>query len=290
MVSRGELFSRTQRLLEESSVDSLRFDTQCIFEFAFGIPFPQIIMDRQQLVPDELSKKISALAKKRSEGYPLQYLMKSWEFMGYEFRVGEGVLIPRPDTETLVTQVTDICRENKWDAPKIVDLCSGSGCIAISLKRLIPNADVYAVELSVTAVAYIRENAELNRVPIHIIRGDALREGTARLVGNADIIVCNPPYLTAEDMMRLQREVTYEPETALYGGRDGLDYYRKITPIWRSSLKDGGFLAYEFGYNQHEAVSGILAENGFEGISLRRDTAGITRTAAAQKITNNTED
>lgn len=283
-VSRGQLYKNILELLDRSGFD--RFDAYCIFESAFGDSFPRIMMDRTLEVPKDICDKISAMAQKRCQGYPLQYILGSWEFLGYEFKVGEGVLIPRPDTETLVMQVRDICLSNDLKAPKIADLCSGSGCIAISLKLWFPGAEVYAVELSEKALTYLRENIKLNNgADIHIVQADVLDEKTSRSISDLDIIVSNPPYLTAEEMNDLQTEVSFEPETALFGGADGLDFYRKITRIWRDSLKEGGFLAYEFGLGQHDAVSRILRKNGFENIQLSRDTAGIIRTAAAQKFT-----
>ena len=283
-VSRGQLYKKIIGILEKSGMD--RFDAYCIFESAFGDVFPRIMMDRTLDVPAEISDKILAMTEKRCQGYPLQYIIGSWEFLGYEFKVGEGVLIPRPDTETLVIQVRDICLSRGLKAPRIADLCSGSGCIAISLKLWFPGAEVYAVELSDKALSYLRENTRLNNgADIHIVQADVLDEKTARSISDLDIIVSNPPYLTAEEMNDLQTEVSFEPEAALFGGADGLDFYREITRIWRASLKEGGFLAYEFGLGQHEDVSRILRENGFSNIQLSRDTAGIIRTAAAQKFT-----
>lgn len=283
MVSRSELYSRVRRLFEEAKIDSPRFDALCLFEQAFGDRFSKIMMNRELSVQPETEKKILEMAKRRCKGYPLQYILGEWEFMGYTFKVGEGVLIPRPDTETLVSQVRDICLENNLKAPKIIDLCSGSGCIAISLKLMLPDAEIFAAELSDKALSYLRENAALNNADIHIVQCNVLDEENAFSFENFDLIVSNPPYLTEDDMKALQPEVSYEPETALFGGADGLDFYRKITRIWRNSLKNGGFIAYEFGMNQHEAVSLILEKNGFTNIRLSQDTSGIIRTAAAQK-------
>ena len=154
------------------------------------------------------------------------------------FYVGEGVLIPRQDTETLVETVLKIkLPEN----PKILDLCSGSGCIAVSLALNIKNADVTAVEISDKAAEYIKKNAELNNTDLNIVKDDVLSEKTAEIFSGIDAIVCNPPYLTADDMKSLQKEVTFEPETALFGGKDGLDFYRNITKLWKDCLKSGGY-------------------------------------------------
>jgi release factor glutamine methyltransferase len=236
-------------------------------------------------VSDEKAAEIRALAQRRSEGYPLQYLLGQWEFWGCNFKVGEGVLIPRPDTETLVEQVLNICHREHLTAPKIADLCSGSGCIAVALKKELPQADVYAVELSDKALAYLRQNTELNGCgDIHIIKGDVLDHGTARAVMGLDILVSNPPYLTSQDMSELMTEVRHEPATALFGGEDGLGFYRAMTELWKTSIKDGGYIAYEYGMGQHEAVKAILEKNGFADVELCKDGGGIIRTAAARNI------
>ena len=281
MVSRKELFARCRALIAQRDEDTADFDTNCIFQDLLGEKNPMFAP--QLTVPDDKAQEILSLAQRRSEGYPLQYLLGQWEFWGCNFKIGEGVLIPRPDTETLVEQVLDICRRGKMATPKIADLCSGSGCIAAALKKELPNADIYAVELSDRALPYLRQNMELNGCGVHIIHGDVLDSSTAGKLTELDMLVSNPPYLTAQDMIELQTEVQHEPALALFGGEDGLDFYRAMTRLWKSSIKAGGFIAYEFGMGQHDDVKAILEENGFTDIELRRDGGGIIRTAAAVK-------
>lgn len=281
MVSRRQLFAECCTLIEKSGTDSADFDTLCIFQDVLGEKTPMFAPEKE--VSEANEKIIRELAEKRSQGQPLQYLLGEWEFYGYNFKVGEGVLIPRPDTETLIEQVLDICRTNGLVSPKIADLCSGSGCIAITLKKEIPSADVYAIELSDKAFGYLRENVRLNNADITVIHGDVLDIHIREDLTDFDIIVSNPPYLTQEDMDTLQTEVTYEPALALFGGSDGLDFYRNITKTWRRSLKKGGWLCYEYGFGQHDDVKKILLENKFENITLCRDLGNIFRTAAAQK-------
>lgn len=283
MVSRRELYSDVKRRLEESGADSPEFEAKCIIEQAYGRRFPEFIMDGGLEVPEKLHDNILGMAKQRCGGFPLQYILGEWEFMGYTFKVGKGVLIPRADTETLVEQAAEICR--KYKIKRIADLCSGSGCIAVSLKKMFPDSEISAVELSADACGYLRENAELNKTNINIIQADVLDEKTARLFENLDMIVSNPPYLTAEDMKNLQKEVSFEPEAALYGGGDGLDFYRIISRIWNGSIRTGGFAVFEFGMNQENEVGRILKANGYEDIGYCRDSAGIIRTAAFRKIT-----
>lgn len=283
MVSRRELFSEICGILSQSGNDCARFDAQCIFEHILAKPLPMILMDGDKPLSPEDEEAVRSMTKRRAEHFPLQYILGEWEFFGYPFRVGEGVLIPRPDTETLIEQILDICREKGISSPKIADLCSGSGCIAVTLKKELPQAEVYAVELSDRAIGYLKENIALNNADITVIKGDVLDKKTAEALPKLDIIVSNPPYLTAVDMQELDEEVRHEPETALFGGDDGLGFYRKITSVWKDNLKKGGILAYEYGLGQHDEVSRILTENGFENIQLRRDMAGIIRTAAAER-------
>lgn len=262
----NEFFRECVSVMEKNGIDSAYFDTKCIFE-----DFPE---DRE---------KILSLVKKRAEGYPLQYLLGQWEFYGYPFRVNENVLIPRADTELIIENVLDICRKNNLESPKIADLCSGSGCIAVTLKKQIPSAEVYAVEISEKAVEVIRENAVLNGAEINIINADVLNPETIGNLPELDIIVCNPPYLTQKEMESLQKEVTFEPSLALFGGADGLDFYRKITALWKNSLRKDGWLLYESGDGQHEDIENILGKNNFYNITFSRDLNHIIRNVTAQK-------
>lgn len=260
-----EFFRECVSIMKKNGIDSAYFDTKCIFE---------------DFANDE--SKILSLVKKRSEGYPLQYLLRQWEFYGYPFKVNENVLIPRADTELIIENVLEICRKNNLTSPKIADLCSGSGCIAITLKKQIPSAEVYAVEISKKAVEIIHSNAVLNNVEINIFNDDVLNPETENLP-IFDIIVSNPPYLTQQEMDTLQKEVTFEPSLALFGGADGLDFYRRMTSIWKNFLRKDGWLIYESGDGQHEDIKNILGKNNFYNITLSRDLNNIIRNVTAQK-------
>lgn len=260
-----EFFRECVSVMEKNGIDSAYFDTKCIFE-----DFP------------EDKEKILSLVKKRAEGYPLQYLLGQWEFYGYPFKVNENVLIPRADTELLIENVIDICRKNNLESPKIADLCAGSGCIGITLKKQIPSAEIYSVEISEKAVDIIRENAVLNSAEINIINADVLNPETTGKLPLLDIIVCNPPYLTKQEMDELQKEVTFEPSLALFGGADGLDFYRKITYLWKNSIRRCGWLLYESGDGQHDDIKNILGKNNFYNITFSRDLNNIIRNVTAQ--------
>ncbi len=224
-------------------------------------------------MPDAQSAR--DVANRRAEHYPLQYLLGGWEFYGLYIHVGEGVLIPRADTETLVDAVLQHGRLPK--KATLVDLCTGSGCIALALQSLLEEDTVYGIEKSDTALAYAQKNAAYHKLPVHFRAGDVLDAQTAVAFTDVDVIVSNPPYLTDEDMQQLQKEVSFEPKMALEGGADGLYFYRKITALWKNSLKAGGMLAFEVGIHQAEAVREILRAYGFTGIGTMQDLCGIER-------------
>ena len=285
MVTAPELYFHLRKILEKNKIESSQFEAMCIVEHIFGTKLQKLLLDK---TPASQEQVVNAnnIAYRRSQGQPLQYLLGKWEFYGLEFFVGEGVLIPRQDTETLIDTVLDMELPQN---PKILDLCSGSGCIGITLCKNIKNACVTAVEISEKAVGYINKNKKYNKVNMPVLIGDVLNENTAEKFSDIDIIVCNPPYLTAEDMKNLQREVSFEPAKALFGGNDGLDFYKAITRIWKKTLKENGILVYEIGMGQEKEVSEILEENSFTDIKTADDLCGVTRVVYGKstwRITN----
>ncbi len=281
MVSRIDFYHECCEILEKSGNEDAEFDVLCMFQDVLHEKHPlfrpkdEIEADRQHIIEDMVCR--------RKNGYPLQYILGEWEFYGYNFKVNENVLIPRPDTETLIEDVKNIVRENKLENPKILDLCCGSGCIAVTLKKEIPSADVHAVEISEKAAEVIRENAKLNNAEINLTVGDVRDRDIIDKFSGFDIIVSNPPYLTQHDMDTLQTEVKHEPSLALFGGNDGLEFYHDITRDWKKCLKTDGWLCYEFGMGQHDDVGKIMEENNYSNIKFSKDLGGIIRTVNAQK-------
>ena len=283
MVTIGELYTNLKSVLRLMNIDTYAFEAKLIIEKAFDSELPRILMNRDSAVPEIILDNIQDMTEKRKKGFPIQYILGEWEFYGYKFKVGEGVLIPRQDTETLIDYVLDICRKNNMKSPKIIDLCSGTGCIAITLKKEIPDSEIYALENSGIALEYLEYNAKLNQADIKIMEADVLENKYTDNFKDFDIIVSNPPYLTAQDMRELQPEVRFEPITALYAGEDGLYFYQRITPLWKKILKSGGMIVYEIGMNQHESVSDILKSNNFNQTEFIKDTAGIIRVVSGVK-------
>lgn len=276
MVTVSEIFRESVRILRECGIESAEFDAKCIAEDVLGMRFSRIISEYHKFITDSDEKKMRLMIKKRSEGYPLQYILGEWEFYGLPFKVGEGVLIPRPDTETLVDTVLELCNGKK--GLEIIDLCSGSGCIAVAIEKNTVDSEVYAVEISDCAFRYLEENIKLNDSNVKSVKADVLLSETTELFSNTDVIVSNPPYLTADDMKNLQKEVSFEPETALCGkSPDGLEFYRKISEIWGCSLKKGGIMAFEVGAGQAKDVEEIMLENRFSDIKTVCDLCGNER-------------
>ena len=206
-------------------------------------------------VTEEQLVLLGELLERRLKGEPLQYILGEWEFMGLPFYVDERVLIPRQDTELLCEKALEIIRTKRYK--RILDLCTGSGCLAISIAKLAEmDLAVAASDVSADALALAKENAALNGVDASIqwFESDLFE----RIPGTFDVIVSNPPYLTQEDMDHLQTEVAFEPRLALFGGADGLNFYRRIAEQYRAHLAPGGTLLLEIGSAQAESVSALF--------------------------------
>lgn len=236
----------------------------------------------QHEVSDKISTACIDLAKKRASGKPLQYLISEWEFYGIPIKVGKGVLIPRADTEILVDVALKLANSNA----QIIDLCTGSGCISAAIAQNLPNSHITSIELSAQAISYARTNLLPFRNNVEILNYDVLNKTIPAKFQNVDIIVCNPPYLTLKDMSNLQDEVKFEPSIALYGGSDGLLFYKQISKIWRKSLKKDGWIIFEIGYTQKLDVLNILKQNGFINTKSIKDLSGNDRVVIGQNPTH----
>jgi release factor glutamine methyltransferase len=227
-------------------------------------------------IPDAESREIDTLASRRIQGEPLQYIIGHVEFWGLRIHVGKGVLIPRPETELLVEETIKIVEALHEKPLRILDLCTGSGCIALSLAKSIPGAYVYGIDKSALALSFANRNAEENGIRnIRFIQGDLFAP-----VGpdaEFDCIVSNPPYIRRADIPALQREIAFEPVEALDGGADGLDFYRKILTEAPRHLRQNGLLVLESGFDQSEDIRKLAIEAGFRDIHFIKDYAGIYR-------------
>lgn len=275
------LKQKLRRILEESGIDCADFETEQLLKWCIGDRY--YITDSSEDIGEEREQKLTEAAIKRAKGEPLQYIIGEWDFYGYTFKVGQGVLIPRQETEVLVEKALPFLNEKSV----VIDLCSGSGCIPIAIAKK-SKADCCGVEISKDAISYFEENVKLNGVEnkVRIIEGDVLdptKEILSLLPKKADLITANPPYLTAEEMENLQKEVRREPELALFGGKDGLDFYRIIFEKWKPLLKPKGIFAVETGDGQGEAVKSLMTAAGFEA-QVFKDYGGISRVVLGEKI------
>lgn len=281
MMTCTELLKQGTALLEQAVGDcDPRREARMLLAHQLNTDEMSLRLAPLRLVERPEAEAFAALCQRRAAGEPLQYLLGRWEFFGLDFAVGPGVLIPRPETELLVELAQELLAGNP--APCLADLCSGSGCIAVAAAKTIPHAAVTAVELSPQALPYLRKNVAAHAAPVEVVEGSVLQPDL--LEGRAfDLILSNPPYVTAEEMASLQPELRHEPQMALQGGEDGLLFYRALPAICRPLLKQGGWLAFEIGCTQQQAVEQFLAAAGYRDIQCRRDLAGLPRVVLGRK-------
>lgn len=265
--------------------DTPRLDTELLLQKVLGdVDRLYIHLNLNKELTEEQKIKFIGFAEERINGRPIAYIVEKREFMGLDFFVKEGVLIPRPDTETLVEEIIEICKDGK--NVSILDIGTGSGAITVSLAKYIENSNVTSFDISEIALAIGKKNAIINEVDkkIKYIKSDlftALNDSDIKF----DIIVSNPPYIKKKDIETLHTQVKdYEPHNALEGGEDGLDFYRKITEQGKKYLNECGILAYEVGHNQAEDVINIMKSNGYKKIYTKKDIQGIDRVVIGYNI------
>ncbi len=246
-----------------------------------------IYIHGEKEVEPEIEQEFIKLMEKRATGYPIQYILNEKEFMGLDFYIEEGVLIPRPDTEILVEYLLTFIDEKYDKRPiNLLDLGFGSGAIALSVAYYRKNVNVYGVDvgdISMKVACINKDRFNLNNVKLY--KGDLFHgiEGLG-MEGKFHIIASNPPYISDEEIKKLQREVKeYEPIEALSGGEDGLDYFRKIIPKSKDYLCPQGLLILEIGYNQGKAVKDMFVKEGFKDIEILKDLQGLDRVVLGTK-------
>ena len=229
------------------------------------------------------ANRLETLTVRRADREPLQYLCGSWPFLDFELAVGPGVLCPRADTEVVAEAAAGLLAGVQ--KPKVLDLCAGTGCLGLGVKRFCPDAVVTSLEKSPKAFRYLEQNAKnaLHRPAATPVQGDLFTYWETLPEGELDLIVSNPPYLTAAEMQQLQPEVAREPAMALEAGADGLVFYRAIAEHYQKALRPGGALALEIGWQQREAVTALLAENGWVEIACKKDYGGNDRCITARR-------
>ena len=270
-----KLFVKALDLLKSSGIENVEYDIKAILTDTFGLDLNKFILDMDnEFEPDkDLEAKYLSRIEKRKMHIPLQYIINKQNFYGLDFYVDESVLIPRYDTENIVDRIVKDCKENK--CLSVLDLCTGSGCIAVCLKK---NGfeKVYAADISDKALAVAKHNANLNNADIIFLQSD-LYENFPKEI-RFDIIVSNPPYISTDKIAELETQVKdFEPKLALDGGKDGLDFYKKILKLSKDFINKSGRLYLEIGYDQAKEVVDLAKKEGYYNIQIIKDLSGRDR-------------
>ena len=279
MVSRRQWWQSATDRLTAVGCEDAGFDARCLLEDLGGMPRGHAIDDTP--LTEEQAAVLDTALTQREAGRPLQYILGQWEFLSLTLKVGEGVLIPRPDTELLCEAAAE--RLSGVEHPRVLDLCAGSGCVGLGVASLVPGATVTEVELSLDALPYLTENvARYPRYSVDVRQGNVLTD-YEDFDGPYDAILSNPPYIPTGDLAGLQREVQQEPRMALDGAEDGLLFYRTIAEHWCGKLCENGFCAVEVGVGQAADVAALFTACGLENTEILTDLGGVQRVVVARK-------
>ena len=280
----GDLYLDTRRaLLATENTQDAGVMARMLVCHVSGKTQAEFLAERDMYASEEIVKGVEAGLQRLLDQEPMAYILGQWEFYGLPLRVSPKVLIPRDDTcavaELAIRQALFLEKD-----PRILDLCCGSGCIGLAVASRVKDAKVTLADISQDALSVAKENVALNKLSgrVRCVAADALKPAFPFL-GKFDLIVSNPPYITADEMKELPKSVSeYEPHLALFGGEDGLDFYRSIAKNFAPALKPGGYLAFEFGETQGDDVCRILEENGYTVLERARDYNDRERAVLAQ--------
>ncbi|MCM8780750.1 MAG: peptide chain release factor N(5)-glutamine methyltransferase [Candidatus Omnitrophica bacterium] len=263
-------------------------EAELLFTHIMQCDFVDLYLSRKQRLDKNKSFQIAKVLRKRLKGEPLEYILGKTEFMGLEFKVNTDVFIPHPDTEILVETVIRLAKDYVFKDMDILDMGTGSGCIAVSLAKNLPYAKITATDISPKAIEIARQNSRLNNIidRINFVVAD-LFDSDKLQVENYDFIVSNPPYIPSLEIQDLANEIQWQPQVALDGGEDGLCFYRRIIRSAPYYLKKDGYLVLEFGFNQRRTLEDILIKSrNFEIIDIVNDYNGIERVIVAKNNKN----
>ena len=273
-----EMLSKGMIMLKGNNIDSPKTKARLLLQYILKKPRQHLIVYDNEEVGKKEQWEYFVNIEKLTNGVPLQHITHHQEFMKMDFYVNENVLIPRPDTEILVEEVIRIAKN--INNPKILDLCTGSGAIAISVAKNVPNAEVYAIDISKNALDVAKKNAKELNTNVKFVKSNLFNKIDKM---KFDIIVSNPPYIKKADILNLSQEVKREPELALDGGVDGLDFYRKITEQAIDYLKFGSYLCFEIGYDQKDEVIDIINKHeNYSNTYCKKDLGGNDRIIITQ--------
>ena len=271
-----ELIDLGRDKLISNNIDDSSIISKVLAGYVLDMDNVGLVINSKEEALDELCSKYFSLLDSIIDGKPLQYITNKQEFMGLDFYVDENVLIPQPDTEILVCEVLDICKSS--DVSSILDICTGSGAIGISIAKNVSGAVVSASDISTAALSVAKRNALSNNVDVNFIESDMFENIHEKF----DIIVSNPPYIKTSVINELSKDVQNEPHIALDGGEDGLDFYRILVEKSKEYLNNGGMLLMEIGYDQKEEVEKLLIDNGYKDVYSKKDLSGNDRIVVAK--------
>ncbi len=276
------VFKNMQEILSQNEYAAPRFEADQLIEFVMGKT--RLEMSSHTIVEQGKEEKLYQYCNQRKDGYPLQYILGTWQFFDLDLKVGEGVLIPRADTE-------DVCMAafkyiDKFISPNVLDLCSGTGAIALAIKKNCPQANVMALEKYPEAYQYLTDNIQRTGLCVLPVKADVFSYDYVIEDDTFGVIISNPPYIDPALEGKLQAEVGHEPGTALFAQDKGLRFYKFITKYYWHAIKDDGYLIFEYGYDQAERVKNIILSNQYRVIEEIVDTAGNPRGIIAQKLQN----
>lgn len=274
----GQILKDGKEQLENNNISDSNIDAQLLLMEVLKCDRIKLIVDYKEYVTNDQEKMYMNFLKERSKGKPTQYILGYQEFMGFDFKVNENVLIPRQDTEMLIETI--LKEANEIEFKQIMDIGTGSGCIPVCLCKLVKEIKAVAVDISEEALKIASNNAILNNVEdkITFINSDLFEKVSKEYYNYFDAIISNPPYIPSKTVETLMTEVKdFEPHLALDGGNDGLEFYRKIVQNSSKFLKSGGYLFFEVGHDQSEEVMKMMTQRNFKDVKIIKDLAGINR-------------
>lgn len=278
MYTYNELYLKTRSVLKQSGIEACDAEARYLLSAASGKSIKDLLRDYSLYSGPGVEKILAEYIKRRLSGEPVAYITGQWEFYGLPMRITNDVLIPRTDTEILVDCVKEYLHGRKMDA-RVLDLCTGSGCIGCAVAHELPATRVVCVDISAAALEVCRKNTVLNKLSSRVIAMQADAQSSPPMgIGRFDVIVSNPPYIASSEIPALDHSVKdYEPMWALDGGEDGLKFYKSIIKYWKSLLTENGIIVFEVGEGQAEPVKEMLLMAGFRSVYTRKDTIDVDR-------------
>ncbi len=280
MSSLNSVYKQMTEILSKNENRAPEFEANRLIEFVLGNS--RLMLGRDFETDSRQEEKLISLCEKRREGYPLQYILGSWRFFDLDLSVGEGVLIPRGDTEDVCSAAFEFLKDIPY--PNVLDLCSGTGAIALATKRFFPQSTVVAVEKFPEAFEYLKKNIEKTGLAVHPILSDVFQFDYVCDDESFDMIISNPPYIDPKLEGKLQKEVSFEPGSALFADNYGLRFYKFISKDYFHALKPGGYLVFEHGYDQAKDVENLILRDDYKIVKRITDTGGNPRGIIAQKL------